>query len=59
MCCTDDPVTERQHEVGVGGVEQFTTTQNVAVLKISCEYGAYHLSKPFISDYEVVVSLFV
>jgi len=42
----------------VGG-KKFSTTQNVAVLKISCEDGSYHLSKPFISDYEVVVSLFV
>ena len=56
-CYVDDPVTKQQH--GVGGNKKFTTTEKVAVPKISCSDGTYQLSKPLISNYGVAVSVFV
>jgi hypothetical protein len=43
----------------VVGKKEFTTTEKVAVPKISCEDGAYLLSKPLISSEGVAVNLFV
>jgi hypothetical protein len=43
----------------VGGGIKIHHNPKVAVIKISCEDVAYHLSKPLISDYDVAVSLFV
>jgi hypothetical protein len=50
----DHPVIKQQHGMGE---EKIHHNPKVAVPKISCEDGAYHLSKPLISNYGVVLSL--
>ena len=54
--CEDNPITKWQRGVGV---EKKIHNLRVALLKITCEDVAYHLSKPHILDYGVVVSLCV